>query len=62
SRPLADVVRECAYLAAQGVREVTLLGQTVEAYGHDLPEQPDLGDLMRELQALEGIARIRFLT
>ena len=37
SRPVADVVREVAYLAAQGVREVTLLGQTVEAYGHDLP-------------------------
>jgi len=62
SRPVAEVVREVAYLAANGVREVTLLGQTVEAYGHDLPEQPDLGDLMRELSALERLARIRFLT
>ncbi|MEX2080088.1 MAG: tRNA (N6-isopentenyl adenosine(37)-C2)-methylthiotransferase MiaB, partial [Dehalococcoidia bacterium] len=62
SRPMADVVREVAFLAAGGVREVTLLGQTVEAYGHDLPEQPDLGDLMRELSGIEPLVRIRFLT
>jgi tRNA-2-methylthio-N6-dimethylallyladenosine synthase len=62
SRPLEEIVREAAYLAAHGVREVTLLGQTVEAYGHDLPAQPDLGDLMRELSGLERLARIRFLT
>src|SRR6185295_9787170 len=41
---------------------VTLLGQTVEAYGHDLAAQPDLGDLMRELSAIERLQRIRFLT
>jgi tRNA-2-methylthio-N6-dimethylallyladenosine synthase len=57
-----EIVREVAYLTVHGVREVTLLGQTVEAYGHDLPEQPDLGDLMRELSALERLERIRFLT
>lgn len=62
SRPLEDVVREVAYLAEHGVREVTLLGQTVEAFGHDLPDQPDLGDLMRELSALDRLRRIRFLT
>lgn len=62
SRPLGEIVREVAYLALHGVREVTLLGQTVEAYGHDLPEQPDLGDLMRELSAIERLERIRFLT
>ncbi len=62
SRPLDEIVREVAYLTANGVREVTLLGQTVEAYGHDLPEQPDLADLMRELSALERLHRIRFLT
>lgn len=62
SRPAAEIVREVAYLAANGVREVTLLGQTVEAYGHDLPGQPDLGDLMRELAAIERLDRIRFLT
>lgn len=62
SRPVDEIVRETAYLALHGVREVTLLGQTVEAYGHDLPEQPDLGDLMRELSAIERLERIRFLT
>ena len=62
SRPMDEIVREVAYLTVHGVREVTLLGQTVEAYGHDLAEQPDLGDLMRELSALERLERIRFLT
>lgn len=62
SRPIDEVVREVAYLALHGVREVTLLGQTVEAYGHDLPGQPDLGDLMRELSGIERLKRIRFLT
>jgi tRNA-2-methylthio-N6-dimethylallyladenosine synthase len=62
SRPVDEIVREVAYLTVHGVREVTLLGQTVEAYGHDLPEQPDLGDLMRELHGHERLERIRFLT
>lgn len=62
SRPMDEIVREVAYLTAHGVREVTLLGQTVEAYGHDLPGRPDLGDLMRQLSALERLDRIRFLT
>lgn len=62
SRPIDDVVREVAFLADHGVREVTLLGQTVEAYGHDLPGQPDLGDLMRAVSEVDGIVRIRFLT
>ncbi len=62
SRPMDEIIREVAYLTAHGVREVTLLGQTVEAYGHDLPEQPDLGDLMRELSSLDRLERIRFLT
>lgn len=62
SRPMDEILREVAYLTAHGVREVTLLGQTVEAYGHDLADQPDLGDLMRELSNLDRLARIRFLT
>ncbi len=62
SRPMDEIVREVAYLTLHGVREVTLLGQTVEAYGHDLAEQPDLGDLMRALSATERLERIRFLT
>jgi tRNA-2-methylthio-N6-dimethylallyladenosine synthase len=62
SRPAEEIVREVAYLALHGVREVTLLGQTVEAYGHDLAAQPDLGDLMTTLHDLPNLERIRFLT
>jgi tRNA-2-methylthio-N6-dimethylallyladenosine synthase len=62
SRPRDEIVREVAYLAVQGIREVTLLGQTVEAYGHDLDGTPDLGDLMRDLHAIDGLQRVRFLT
>ena len=40
TRPLVDIVREVEELAAKGVREVTLLAQTVNAYGHDMPERP----------------------
>ncbi len=62
SRTVDDVKAEVEHLAARGVREVTLLGQTVEAYGHDLDDRPDLGDLLRALHEIEGIARLRFLT
>jgi len=62
SRRVADIRREVEQITELGVREVTLLGQTIEAYGHDLPGQPDLGDLMREVAAIGGLRRIRFLT
>ena len=62
SREMDDIREEVEHLAARGVREVTLLGQTVEAYGHDLEAKPDLGDLLRDLHGIEGIARFRFLT
>ncbi|MFQ5860023.1 MAG: tRNA (N6-isopentenyl adenosine(37)-C2)-methylthiotransferase MiaB [Dehalococcoidia bacterium] len=62
SRPIPEVVREVKLLTERGVREVTLLGQTVDAYGYDLPERPDLADLFYELNHLPGLARIRFLT
>jgi tRNA-2-methylthio-N6-dimethylallyladenosine synthase len=68
SRTVEDVTREVASLASKGVREVTLLGQTVEAYGKDLAEvegagrRPDLADLFESISALPQIARIRFLT
>src|ERR671916_1712899 len=42
SRPVADIVTEVERLVDSGVREVTLLGQTVNAYGHDLPDKPAL--------------------
>ena len=62
SRTLPDVVREAELLAARGVREVTLLGQTVDAYGHDLPGDEDLADLLYALNDVCGLERIRFLT
>jgi tRNA-2-methylthio-N6-dimethylallyladenosine synthase len=62
SRTIDDIRNEVEHYCARGVREVTLLGQTVEAYGHDLPEAPDLGDLMRAIHDTPGLERIRFLT
>ncbi|PKB78919.1 MAG: tRNA (N6-isopentenyl adenosine(37)-C2)-methylthiotransferase MiaB [SAR202 cluster bacterium Io17-Chloro-G9] len=62
SRPVAEVVEEVELLAARGVKEVTVLGQTVDAYGHDLPEKPDLADLLTCLNGVGGLERIRFLT
>ncbi len=62
SRPLKEIVREVEQLAAGGVREVTLLGQTVNAYGHDLPGDTGLADLLRAVDAVPGLERLRFLT
>ncbi len=63
SRPLPELMEEARHLVDAGARELTLLGQTVEAYGLDLPnQQADLGDLMAELSTIEGLERIRFMT
>ena len=62
SRPVSEIVGEVKELAHCGVKEVVLLGQNVDSYGHDLPGKPDLAQLLYELNAIEGIARIRFLT
>ena len=62
SRPVEEVAREVETLAARGVKEVTLLGQTVDAYGHDLAENPSLADLLTRLNDIGGLERIRFLT
>jgi tRNA-2-methylthio-N6-dimethylallyladenosine synthase len=62
SRPVADIVTEVERLVASGVREVTLLGQTVNAYGHDLSESVGLDDLLRAVDAVPGLDRLRFLT
>src|SRR3990170_1482403 len=62
SRPVGDIAAEVRALAAQGVREVTLLGQIVDRYGMDVPDGPDLSALLRVLSSVEGLARIRFLT
>ena len=57
-----DVVAEVRALAAQGVREVTLLGQNVDSYGHDLTPRRDLAGLLEEVHEVDGIERIRFTT
>jgi len=62
SRPVGDIVAEIRSLAAQGVREVTLLGQIVDRYGKDIPDGPNLAGLLRVVHEVEGIERIRFLT
>jgi tRNA-2-methylthio-N6-dimethylallyladenosine synthase len=62
SRPVAEVVEEVQCLAERGAREVTLLGQNVDAYGHDLPGQPDLADLLRAVHEIDNLWRVRFLT
>jgi len=62
SRPVAEIVAEVIELVGRGTREVTLLGQNVDSYGHDLPDKPDLADLLYELNPIEGLLRIRFLT
>ncbi len=62
SRPIADGVAAVSGLGHRGGREVILLGQNVDAYGHDLREPPDLAELLTELNAIDGLARLRFLT
>ena len=62
SRPVDDVVHEVELLVNRGVREVTVLGQTVDAYGYDLPDKPDLSLLLSRLNNIEDLDRIRFLT
>ncbi|MFQ6033587.1 MAG: tRNA (N6-isopentenyl adenosine(37)-C2)-methylthiotransferase MiaB, partial [Candidatus Bipolaricaulia bacterium] len=59
SRPLAEIVREVEELAAQGYKEVTLLGQNVNAYGVDLWGEGRFAELLRRVAAT-GIPRIRF--
>jgi tRNA-2-methylthio-N6-dimethylallyladenosine synthase len=62
SRPVDEIVQEAACLVKRGSRELTLLGQNVDAYGHDLPGQPDLADVLEAVHAIENLWRIRFLT
>jgi tRNA-2-methylthio-N6-dimethylallyladenosine synthase len=61
SRPIADIVAEAERLVRDGTREITLLGQNVDAYGQDLGAA-DLADLLVALHGLDGLWRIRFLT
>jgi tRNA-2-methylthio-N6-dimethylallyladenosine synthase len=62
SRPAGELIAEARALAADGVREVTLLGQNVNSYGRDLPleERVSFAQLLAALDAVEGIDRIRY--
>jgi tRNA-2-methylthio-N6-dimethylallyladenosine synthase len=61
SRPFEELVAEIEGQAADGVREVTLLGQNVNSYGRDLrPERRSFSELLRAVDAIDGIDRIRY--
>ena len=62
SRDPDELVAEVERLAADGVREVTLLGQNVNSYGRDLPKESRIGfaDLLGRVDAIDGIDRIRY--
>jgi tRNA-2-methylthio-N6-dimethylallyladenosine synthase len=62
SRTVGEIVSEVRSLAAQGVKEVTLLGQIVDRYGYDVADGPRLPDLLQVIHQVEGIERVRFLT
>lgn len=65
SRSVGEIVNHVRSLAQQGVREITLLGQIVDRYGKDVPDGPDLADLLRMVHRVTedtGLERIRFLT
>jgi tRNA-2-methylthio-N6-dimethylallyladenosine synthase len=62
SRPADTIMAEVRALVAQGVREVTFLGQIVDRYGRDLSVGPNLAHLLRMTNEIDGLERIRFLT
>ncbi|WP_420642870.1 tRNA (N6-isopentenyl adenosine(37)-C2)-methylthiotransferase MiaB [Candidatus Leptofilum sp.] len=67
SRPIGEIAAEVRSLVAQGVKEVVLLGQIVDRYGYDMggadsADGPDLADLLRVINGIDGLQRIRFLT
>jgi tRNA-2-methylthio-N6-dimethylallyladenosine synthase len=60
SRPAAELVAEAERLAADGVRELTLLGQNVNSYGRDLEQRFSFSELLAMIDAVPGIDRIRY--
>ena len=62
SRPAGEIMAEARAMVAQGVKEITLLGQIVDRYGKDEPSFPSLSGLLNQLAEIDGLERLRFLT
>ena len=62
SRKCEDVLKDVKNLVKEGVTEITLLGQNVNSYGKDLEENIDFADLLRKVNKIDGLKRIRFMT
>tara|TARA_B100000214_G_scaffold366391_1_gene335276 strand:- start:1403 stop:2695 length:1293 start_codon:yes stop_codon:yes gene_type:complete len=62
SRDLSEIYDEIDIMVDRGLKEVTLLGQNVDSYGHDLKQRLDLADLVEKIHEIKGLERIRFLT
>jgi len=62
SRSAFEIVHEAELMVARGVKDITMLGQNVDSYGHDLRPRIDLADLMEQVSEIDGLDRIRFLT
>lgn len=62
SREPLDIIREIEHLVADGVKEVMLLGQNVNSYGKNLEQPVSFAQLLREVEKIEGLERIRFMT
>jgi len=62
SKTIPEVKAEVEKLVRRGAKEVTLLGQNVDSFGHDLDPRVDLADLLEVINSIEGLIRLRFLT
>ena len=62
SRSSEDIMREVRDLASRGVKEIMFLGQNVNSYGNDSPDEINFPELLRRAEDVEGIERIRFMT
>lgn len=62
SRKPEDILNEVRELVAQGYKEITLLGQNVNSYGKGLEEEVDFAKLLRMIDEIEGLERVRFMT
>ncbi|MCH5159285.1 MAG: tRNA (N6-isopentenyl adenosine(37)-C2)-methylthiotransferase MiaB [Clostridiales bacterium] len=62
SRPMEDILTEVNHLLSEGYKEITLLGQNVNSYGHDLESGESFAQLLHEIGKIEGKFRLRFMT